>query len=279
MAMLGTMNTLKVLSVGPEGAVVDAEGWGELKVPLKELPEGLEAGSTLEVCLYAAHRGEIIATTRRPKGLVGEIVGLKVKQCNDMGAFLDWGLPKDLLLPWGEVPREQQEHVVEGRPVVVAVFEDERGRVTASARLDEFIASEADEMPEGTQVDLVVVGPTPNGVRVVVNNRYFGLVHQSEAFGDLSRGAKRVGYTKRPRFDRKLDLALSAPGYAKVEGFAGQLLDILGRAGGFLPLTDKSPADEVFRRLGVSKKVFKQAVGALYRERRIEITEDGIRTV
>lgn len=277
MATLGTMNTLKVLSVGPEGALVDAEALGQLTVPPRELPEGLEAGATLEVCLYAAHRGEIIATTKRPRAVVGQVAGLKVKQCNDMGAFLDWGLPKDLLLPWGEVPREQRDHVDEGRVVVVAVFEDERGRVTASARLDEFLASEADEMPEGTQVDLVVVGPTPSGVRVVVNHRWFGLVHQSEAYGDLARGARRVGYTKRPRFDRKLDIALSAPGYAKVEGFAGQLLEILQRAGGFLPLTDKSPADEVFRRLGVSKKVFKQAVGALYRERKVQIAEDGIR--
>jgi hypothetical protein len=161
--------------------------------------------------------------------------------------------------------------------VLVFLFADAAGHLAASTRLADFLVDEAEDLREGDQVTLVIGDRTDLGVRVIVNHRYWGMVHDSDLFGPVSRGETKAGWVKAPRADLKLSLALSAPGYAKVDAVAQALLDTLKRRGGFLPVTDKSAPEQIYTLFGISKKVFKQTLGALYKARRISIDADGIR--
>lgn len=210
---------------------------------------------------------------------LNQVAYLKIVAVNDAGAFLDWGLPKDLLLPWAEVKWEQKKHIVEGRKILVFVFLHEDGRMAASARLDDFIRDESEGINEGDEVEIIVSDRTELGMRVIVESRYWGLIHNNEIFGNLHRGEKRKGYVKALRQDGKLNISMSAPGYAKVESATQKLLQTLERKGGYLAVTDKSQPSEIYELFGISKKVFKQTIGALYRERKITLEEGGIRIV
>ncbi|HJW71909.1 MAG TPA: S1-like domain-containing RNA-binding protein [Geothrix sp.] len=207
----------------------------------------------------------------------GEVANLTILATNKAGAVLAWGGPEELLLPWREVRHEQKHQIKEGKKVVVFLFWNDENRITASTRLADFLVDEADDLQEGDQVSLVIWDRTDIGVRVIVNHRYWGMVHDSDIFGKLTRGETRVGYIKALRADRKLNVSLNAPGYAKIDAIAQNLLDVLKRRGGFLPVTDKSRPEEIYDLFGISKKVFKQTLGALYKNRRILIAEDGIR--
>ena len=209
----------------------------------------------------------------------GEVAHLKVVAVNKAGAFLACGLPHDLFLPWKEVKHDQRHLMKEGRKILVAVFTDEAGQLAASTRLDDFLGDEAEGFQEGDKVTLVIGDRTDLGVRVVVNHRYWGMVHDSDIFTKLTRGQTREGYIKALREDHKLNVSLSPPGYAKVDDIAQGILDVLKRRGGFLPVTDKSKPEEIYALFGISKKVFKQTLGALYKSRRIVIDVDGIRMI
>lgn len=209
----------------------------------------------------------------------GEVANLTILGTNKAGALLAWGGPEELLLPWKEVRHEQKHQIKDGKKVVVFLFWNDEDRITASTRLADFLVDEADDLQEGDQVSLVIWERTDIGVRVIVNHRYWGMVHDSDIFGKLTRGETRVGYIKALRADRKLNVSLNSPGYAKIDDIAQNLLDVLKRRGGFLPVTDKSRPEEIYDLFGISKKVFKQTLGALYKNRRILIAEDGIRLV
>ena len=198
---------------------------------------------------------------------------------NKSGAFLGWGMPKDLLLPWKEVKHEQRHRLKEGQKVLVAVVLDDQGRLAASARLDDFLGDVAEDYREGDKVSVLVAEFTEIGVRVVVNYRHWGMVHNSDVFSELTRGEVRDGWIKALRADHKLNVALTAPGYAKIDSIAQGVLDVLKRRGGFLPLTDKSQPEAIYESLGISKKVFKQTIGSLYKSRRIAIEPEGIRLI
>jgi hypothetical protein len=207
---------------------------------------------------------------------VREAACLKIVSVSDTGAFLDWGLPKDLLLPWSEVKWEQKRLVVAGRTILVCVFQAEDGRIAASARLDDFLEDEADGFREGDRVTLLVADRTDLGLRVIVNHRYWGLVHGNEVFGPMPRGRRLEGRVKALRPDRKLDIALGPPGYAKVDAAAAGILEVLERHGGSMAVSDKTPPEQIYTLFGVSKKVFKQSLGALYKNHRILMDAAGI---
>lgn len=277
MATLGTLNDLKVLRLGPEGAFLDGGPEGPILLPLEQVPPGIEQGKMLRVFAYREDEGRLVAHLRPPLALGGEVAFLKVVSVNPAGAYLDWGLPKPLFMPWKEVKHEVRRLVKPGHKVLVFLFADEADHMAASTRLTDFLVDEADEFKEGDQVRLVIGDRTDLGVRVIVNHRYWGMVHDSDLFGKVSRGETRVGWVKALRADLKLSLSLSAPGYAKVDAVAQALLDTLTRRGGFLPVTDKSAPEQIYTLFGISKKVFKQTLGALYKARRISIDTDGIR--
>jgi predicted RNA-binding protein (virulence factor B family) len=277
MILVGSLNSLRIARfAGPGAYLADDEG-REVLLPGAQVPADSRAGDVLEVFIYHDSEDRLVATTVRPRVQVGEVAMLRIAAGNDAGFFLDWGLPKDLLLPYNEVPRELKPTLGPGRQVLVMVFQDESGRVAASARLDDFLAREAGGFNEGDKVGVVIADRSDLGVRVVVNDRYWGLVHQSEIFGAVRHGERRDGWIKTLRSDRRLNIALTPPGPARVDPVAQKILDKLIAEGGFMAVGDKTPPEAIYTLFGVSKKVFKQAIGALFKARRIVIEPGGIR--
>jgi predicted RNA-binding protein (virulence factor B family) len=277
MAEIGSFNSLAVTRLTAHGALLDDGDGDEILLPNRYVPKDCAVGTVLDVFLYFDSEDRLTATTLAPLAQIGEVAYLEIVSLNDAGVFLDWGLPKDLLLPYNEVSREQKFHLEEGRRILVMVFEDEQGRIAASARLDDFLASEAGGFNEGDKVSVIIADRTDLGVRVVVNNRYWGLVHSSELFRQVHKGEKTDGYIKALRSDRKLNISLTAPGHGKVDKVAQDILDTLVGHGGFMAVSDKSPPEAIYKLFGVSKKVFKQAIGALYKQQYIVIETAGIR--
>jgi predicted RNA-binding protein (virulence factor B family) len=281
MADIGRMNTLTVLRLTGHGAILDGntpEGEdGDILLPTRLVPPGTAVGTPLDVFVCFDSEDRLVATTLTPLAQVGQVAWLRVVAENDAGFFLDWGLPKDLLLPRNEIPRDLQGTLAPGKSVLVMVFQDSSGRLAASARLDDFIAREAGGFSEGDQVSVIVANRTDLGMRVVVNDRYWGLVHNNEIFGPLKMGERRDGWVKTLRSDRRLNIALTAPGPGKIDSVAQGILDRITANDGFMAVTDKSPPEAIYKLFGVSKKVFKQAIGSLYKHRLIVIEDAGLR--
>lgn len=277
MATLGIMNSLTILRLEKEGARLDGGPLGELLLPAGQVPGAAQPGQVLTVFVYKDGAGRAFATSTTPLAQRGEVAHLKVVTVNATGAFLAWGLPKDLLLPWTEVPFEQRRRLLVGQKVLVMLFTDGEGRMAASARLNDFLTDAAEGFRAGDQVALLIGDTTDLGVRVIVNHRHWGLIHTSDLYAKVSRGETKVGYVKALREDRRLDITLTAPGYAKVNTLAEDLLTVLKRRGGFLPVTDKTPPGEIAALFGMSKKAFKQTLGALYKSRRVLLEPNGIR--
>lgn len=212
---------------------------------------------------------------RTPTVAVGEVAYLEVVTVNDTGAFLDWGQPKDLLLPYGE----QRFRPTPGKRVLVMVYEDQQGRPVATQKLDRFVQDEATGLAPGDEVTLVIADQTALGFKTVVNHRFWGLLYRDDVTRPLRRGQRVTGYIKRLRDDGRLDLSLLPPGAARLDVVGEQVLEALRASGGYLPLSDKSPAAEIKARLGVSKNAFKQAIGRLYKRRLIVIEDAGVRLV
>ncbi len=258
------------------GVYLDGESDGEILLPKRYVPEGTEIGDILHVFIYTDSEDRIIATTEKPLALVGEFAFLEVVEVNRMGAFLEWGLMKQLFVPF----REQREPMEMGKryPVFVYVDYDTR-RITASSKLARFIDTTHPELEEGQEVDLMLYQHTNLGWKAIVNQQYSGVLYENEVFQPLSIGQQLKGYVKQVRPDDKIDLMLQKPGFEKVDDFSVSLFEQLVAAGGFLPLTDKSPADVIYDRFGISKKTFKKAVGDLYKKRLITLEEDGLHRV
>ncbi|MCL7941407.1 S1-like domain-containing RNA-binding protein [Halomonas sp. ATCH28] len=212
---------------------------------------------------------------RAPRAAVGDVAYLEVVTVNDTGAFLDWGHPRDLLLPYGE----QRFRPSVGKRVLVMIYEDQQGRPVASQKLERFIADEAVGLQAGDEVSLVIAEATDLGVKAVVNHRFWGLLFRDDANRPLRRGQRLTGYVKRLRDDGRLDLSLLPPGEARLDVVGERVLKALRESGGYLRLSDKSDPAEIKARLGVSKNAFKQAIGRLYKRQLITLEPGGIRLV
>ncbi len=210
---------------------------------------------------------------RAPKCAVGEVAYLEVVTVNETGAFLDWGHPKDLLLPYGE----QRFRPSVGKRVLVRIYEDQQGRPVASQKLDRFVSDEVCGLSAGDEVTLVIAEQTDLGFKAVVEHRCWGLLYRDDITRPLRRGQRLTGYVKRLRDDGRLDLSLLPPGEARLDVVGEAVLKALRESGGYLPLGDKSDAAEIKARLGVSKNAFKQAIGRLYKRRLVTLEATGIR--
>lgn len=248
----------------------------DVLLPNRYVPKEAKAGDEVPVFIYHDGEGRIIATTDKPNAAVGELAFMKVVMLADHGAFLDWGLAKDLLLPrsqWRNPPRV-------GQQLLVYVYRDEEsGRVAATEWYDDYVKGDVSKLTEKQEVDILVVRKTPLGYAVIFNNGYEGLVHDADAVAGLKPGQKLKGFIKQIRVDGKIDLVPGRPGYQKVEGEAGRILELLKASNGMLPYTDKSHPDEIYAYFGISKKAFKMAVGALYKQRLIELLPGGMKLV
>ena len=273
-AEIGKINQLKVVAINDNGAYLDADELGEILLPNRYLPENCQIADVIKVFIYRDSADRLVATTTFPHGQVGEFVSLKVAQTNKMGAFLDWGLPKDLLVPFNQ----QHTAMEEGKYYLVRIFLDQHtDRVVASSKLDKFIDIWPAEYQQGDKVKLVIGGKTDLGFKAIVNDLHWGLLYDNEIFQPLRIGKKVDGYIKQVRADGRLDLLLTRGSKNKVNSFSDTLIAHLEKNNGFLPLHDKSAPELIQKRLGVSKKTFKATVGNLLKNGKLIIEKDGIR--
>ncbi len=272
MLQVGNYNTLEISRITTSGALFNSPE-GEILLPLRLLPTGAEVGSTLSVFVYVDSEGRLTATTKRARAVVGDIVLLNVMETTTVGSFLDWGLEKDLLLPFGE----QLEPVRRGNQVLVKVYLHTSGRVAASAKLEKFLKPVDGSLEVGAEVDLIVYACTELGAKVIINNSFGGLLFNTEFVVKPSGGDRLKGYVKKIRDDGKVDVVLRRGWGAEIGTDRETILAALKRQGGFLPLTDKSDPTEIARILRLSKKSFKRAVGGLYKDGLVTLLPDGIR--
>lgn len=273
MIELGNYNTLKVLRSTSIGLFLGDDEGTEILLPNKYVPSDFEIDQEMEVFCYLDNAERPISTTLKPKITRNGFAYLKVVEVGAYGAFLDWGLEKHLLVPF----REQSQRMEEGNSYVVHCYMDEESmRLTGSNRVDKFLSNESVEYDQNDQVDLLIYRKTPLGWEVIVDNRHKGLIFGSDIFKPVSVGDQVMGYVKNVRDDKKIDVSLQPIGAKMLEPTAKFIFDKLVQNDGFLPLHDKSAPEEIQHILHMSKKAFKKGVGILYRQRKINIQEDGI---
>ncbi len=272
MLKVGNYNKLEITRITASGAIFKTEE-GDVLLPLRLVPQGAEAGTLLDVFVYVDSEERLTATTKRPRAVVGEFAVLKVIEATTVGSFLDWGLEKDLLLPFGE----QSEPVRRGDQVLVRVYPHSSGRIAASTRLDKFIDPADGTLAEGDEVSLLVYAHTDLGTKVVINDRFGGLIFQSELAVKSSIGERLRGFVKKIRGDGKVDVTLRQGGAQEAEKDRKIILEALAAGSGFMPLTDKSSPEAIATLLRLSKKSFKKALGGLYKEGAVTLLPDGIK--
>lgn len=273
---LGKYNQLEVVKQVDFGVYLNGGDDGEILLPTRYVPEGCKPGDMLNVFIYLDNEERLIATTLQPKVQVGEFACLEVAWVNEYGAFLDWGLMKDLFVPF----REQKMKMLKGHKYVVHTHVDEDSyRIMASAKVERYLSKEKPQYAPGDEVEVMVWQRTDLGYKVIVENQFSGLVYRNEVFQALEPGMKLTAHVRQIREDGKMDLTLQKDGMAKVDDFSAVLLDHIKQQGGHTPFNDKSAAEDIYEAFGVSKKTFKKAVGDLYKRRLVLLAEDGIHLV
>lgn len=276
MLQIGKLNRLTLIKKVDFGMFLDGGKYGNILLPKRYVTDEMRIGDQLEVFIYLDSDDCIIATTEQPRVMVDECAYLQVKEVNAVGAFLDWGLLKDLLVPYGE----QHKPMEVGRSYVVCVYLDPyTNRITASSRLNRHLEERASGLRVGQAVDLLICGKSDMGYKAVINHTHLGLLFRDDAFRPLSFGEKVKGFIKHIRPDRKIDVSLQAQGRDSRDDLADKILADLQRNGGVSYLTDKSAPDEIYRRFNVSKGNYKNALSLLYKQRKILIEADKITLV
>ncbi|MEJ1337534.1 MAG: S1-like domain-containing RNA-binding protein [Candidatus Sedimenticola sp. (ex Thyasira tokunagai)] len=276
MIQIGQTYTLTVAKLVAFGAYLDAQNLGEVLLPRRYTPEGLSVDDSIEVFLYLDSEDRAVATTQKPKAKVGEFAYLKVVDSNDFGAFLDWGLDKDVLAPFAEQHRPMEV----GKSYLVYLYIDKLdGRIVASSKIDKFLDDERphDFKPQ-QQVDLIIANTTDLGFKAIVNHSHWGVLYKNDVFQRLSFGQYKKGFIKRVRPDGKIDVTLQG-GQETRDKYAKIILIYLSKNGGFAPVHDKSDPQMISDIFGMSKGAFKKAIGGLYKKRIITIEKGGIRLV
>ncbi|QEY16209.1 GntR family transcriptional regulator [Cellvibrio sp. KY-GH-1] len=276
MLRVGDHNRLKIIKRTDFGIFLDGGKFGNILLPKRYVTEAMTIGDELDVFIYLDSDDCIIATTLTPHATVGECAFLEVKEVNQVGAFLDWGLPKDLLVPYSE----QHKPMEVGRSYVVCIYLDEyTGRITASSRLNRHLEERASGLRAQQAVDLIICGRSDMGYKAVVNNSHLGLIFRDDAFRTLLYGEKVKGFIKAIRADRKIDLSLQQHARDSKEDLAEKILADLQKRGGVSFLTDKSEPDAIYKAFNVSKGNYKNALSLLYKQRKILIEKDKITLV
>lgn len=273
MIKIGQFNFLKISQKSSRGTMLHAGQLGMVFLPAKLTPSHCEVGDKIQVFLYRDSNDEVVATTKRPRVEVGGVACLKVASVSPVGAFMDWGLPKDLFVPFGE----QSKRMSEGESHIVRVYEDNTGRVCGSSKLNKTIKPETHGLRTGQQVSLIIGDKTDLGYKMIVNQSFWGILHHSDIFRELRYGQSLKGYIKNLRKDSRIDICLKKPGFEQSESLSKKILNRIEKDGGFTPISDKSSPEIIYKEFGVSKKVFKAELGTLYKQRKIVIAKEGIR--
>jgi predicted RNA-binding protein (virulence factor B family) len=276
MSIVGKKINLEVLRNTEIGLFLDTENKEHdgILLPKRYVPKGVDVGDFIDVFIYRDSEDRIIATRLEPYIQIGEFAYLTVNKVESYGAFLDWGLPKDLFVP---VSQQRSLMVNEGYYLVYAYIDEQTDRIAATAKVHRHLQNEAEGLEIGEEVDLLICDETDLGIRVIVNNKFWGLIFHNEIFQNLTEGQRTKGYVKSIReSDQKIDITLKKEGMEEVKDARSQIIEALHDANGFLPLHDKSAPEAIYEELEMSKKVFKKAIGNLYKDQMITIKKDGI---
>jgi len=286
MIEMGKMNRLTVVKevdfgLYLDGGPVDDEQpdgrKNEILLPVRYVPRGCAVGDEIEVFIYRDSEDRIIATTEKPYVMVGDFACLKVVAVTHSGAFLDWGLLKDLLVPFDEMEHRMEEGK---RYVIGAYLDEDTDRIVASARLDALLYDESeDDFEVGEEVGLFVANKSDLGYKLIVNTSHWGLLHNHEVVRALKRGERLRGFIKNIREDGRIDITLHKRGRDKTDDAVDIVMRVLKREGGFIAMTDKSPPEAINEQFGLSKGMYKKAVGSLYKRKLISLEKDGIRLI
>ncbi len=275
-AAIGKICRLKVLRKVSIGLYLDGDTLGDILLPNRYIPADVKEEDEIEVFIYLDSEDRIIATTETPKAVVGDFAMLQVVATSKFGAFLDWGLMKDLLVPFSE----QAIRMEKGRSYLVHVYLDyETGRIVATSKFDRFLDNLSPTYEVGEEVDLIISDNTDMGYKAIINSLHSGLLYENQVFRKLSIGQAIKGYIAKIREDDKIDLLLEKPGYEKTSSLSEQILEIIKANGGFLDVTDKTAPDRIAELFGMSKRNFKQALGSLYKDRLVVLEEEGVRVI
>ncbi len=272
MLEIGKFNQLTV-SRRDVDYVLDGGKFGDIILAPQDAPADCRVGATVNVFVYSGVKGQLTATGKTPYAQVDEIAWLKAVAVNYTGCFLDWGLPKDLIVPFNE----QRYDMEVGSYYLVKLFLDEQNRIAATTKFEHLIIEQAFYFKAGEQVSAIIVEKTELGFKAIVNNSHWGMLYANEIFVPLQKGQKVTAYIKQIREDKKIDLILQAPGYGKVEELTDKILLKLKQQHGVLAMSDKTPPEQIYAMFGVSKKVFKQAIGALFKKQLIDLDKTHIR--
>lgn len=269
----GKFNRLSVVKLVNFGVFLDGGEAGNILLPKRYVPANTELNDVLDVFLYYDSEDQLIATTEKPKVELGQCAWLKVTDVNNTGAFLDWGLPKDLLVPYAE----QHTPMQVGKSYVVYVYRDSASRrLVASSRLNRHLSEQSHYFKPQQPVDLLICGHSDMGYKAVINHTHLGLIFRDDAFKPLRYGAKLKGYIKSIRDDQKINVSLQLPAAAQRQELTEQIVAYLKANGGKSRLTDKSAPDDIYHQYNVSKANYKKALGKLYKEKRINLGKDEI---
>ena len=269
---IGHYNTLKIERLTKVGLFL-SDGKEDVLLPLKYVHKSYSIGDELIVFVYLDHEERPVATTLEPYILMDEFGLLRVNYVNNIGAFLDWGLEKDLFVPF----REQARPMEKGKRYLVFAYIDEKtNRIVASSKTNQFLNNENVMLQVGDEVDLIISHITDVGINVIINDQYKGLLYKDQVYDDIRTGDRMVGYIKTIRPDNKIDVTLQKAGYQNIEPNAQKIVDELKASRGFLRLNDNSDPEDIKTVLKMSKKTFKKAIGLLYKDKQIELKEDGI---
>ena len=276
MLQLGRFNNLTINRLSPHGLYV-GDGTTELLLPNKYVPESYELGDYIDVFVFKDSEDRLTATTLEPYAQIGEFAFLEAKDLNSSGAFLDWGLEKDLFVPF----KEQNDRMAKGRAYIVYLYVDSvTERIVATSKINKFTENHLTiDVKEGDTVDIMIYKYTDLGVKVIANNKYWGMLFLNEIFKNLRIGEKMTAIVKKIREDGKLDLTLQQNGMAIVSEIQTLILEKLEENDGFLPYNDNSSPEDIYRYFNVSKKVFKKTIGTLFKEKKITLADSGIHLV
>lgn len=274
MIRLGQLNSLQVLKTSSYGVTLDGGDYGSAVLTSQQLDHDTEAGEWLQVFVYLDASGGLVASIKAPVAVVGEVAWLEIVEVNAVGAFAAWGLTKDLFIPYAE----QQYPLRKGGHSLVRIYLDNQQRLAGSTRIDHWIKDDSSDLKEGEEVALIIGDKTELGYKAIINHRSWGLLYSNELYQRVRRGQSLTGYVRKLRTDGKADLSLVKPGYSsgKIEAVAQDILARLQQQGGRLAIADKSPPELIYAEFKISKKVFKQAIGLLFKQRRINLEPGAI---
>lgn len=274
MINFGQYNFLTIARKTARGTFLAAGRDGELFLPKGQTPEFCEAGDKIEVFVYRNSDDEAVATTKKPRASVGEVACLSVISSNDLGAFMEWGLPKDLFAPHGQ----QSIAMNVGERHIVAIYLDNTGRIAASSKLNRFVKAETSGFKSGQKVKAIIGDKTDLGHKLIINSKFWGLLHFSDIFQPVKYGQTITAYIKKVRPDGRLDMSLNEiAGDNSNTSLQSRILILLKDNDGFYPINDKTSPETIYKTFSVSKKIFKSTLGKLYKNRQISIEKDGIR--